>query len=164
MKYVITVFSLLAVLLTGILWGTRETWLPSISAFAESPNVFYYYGMHGCITLAYSVEFLRRRRLLALLTAFWPTFVVYFDMYSAPFEHNFTTFMLFVSAMVYNIVHAHGKTVLYNIVNGLSGGIIFLIGWKVFEVHLFFAEVIAICCIVIGLMWLLWESKKEEMR
>ncbi len=139
-----------------LLWLTRLEWLPSMSAFALSDNVIWYYLMHFSIIGIFIWDYITHKNWESIIVSLFGVGVLIFDMYSFPIMHNIMTALLFASG-VYNIIRYADNTQerVYSIFNASVGTLFFLVGlWS--NMHLFFAEGVAEFCLAVSMTRRVW--------
>lgn len=143
----------------GLLWATKERFLPSMSAFALEPNNPYYIFMHLSIFFTFFLDGMVSygKRFSSYLVALGALAILKFDMYSYPVLHNWSTGITMGLAVFNIIYHSPAKEREYQIVNGSVGAGMFLLGF-LSDVHLFLAEAIAEACIAVGMLWRIWRK------
>lgn len=156
MKILRTILILLSLIFAALLWATRLEYLPSMSAFALSPNVSWYWLMHLTIIATFIWDAFVTKKWQALIVAICGVATLVLDMYNFPLLHNIATASLFITASYNLIRYSHSKQErIYSIVNCGTAAILFLLGLYT-NVHLFFAEGIVMFCIGISMTRRIW--------
>jgi hypothetical protein len=163
MKAVRTGILVLTVLFAAMLWITKSEWLPSQSAFALSENVIWYYLMHASIITTFALESFKSleedrefKAWWSALVAFATLGIVIFDMYSYPVVHNVSTGVMAALAAGNLIYFASKKERPLAIMNCGVGALFFMLGFLIWDVHLFFGEVIIEFTIGVAMVRRIW--------
>ena len=143
-----------------MLWITRNEWLPSQSAFANQPNVWWYYGMHASIALTFILNYIRNRTFVSILVAIATAFIVIWDMYTASMLHNIATGTMAALACYDMIRYTSTIQRPYVLMNCGVGAIVFLLGFLIWDVHLFFAEMVIEFTIGVAMARRIWVENK----
>ena len=152
MKLLKTILLSITFLSAGLLWLTRDQYLPSLSAFALSPNAMFYRTMHisaAFFFLINAIDF--KKYATEFVCAAGMALILIFDMYNTPTLHNvFTvaTLLLVCFTLLVNVKKTYlNKTIAISLV--AASIVIFAIGYFT-NFHLFFAEVIAMAFLSTG--------------
>ena len=152
MKLLKTLLLSISFISAGLLWFTREEWMPSLSAFALSKNAVFYRFMHLSLSwffLINAIEFKKYATefVLALLVGC----ILAFDMYHHQVLHNTAT------ALTISLV---SFTLLVNAKDSLNRGfallcvvgaiLSFVLGYFWDSFHLLFAEVLCMAFLSAG--------------
>lgn len=157
MKILRTFILTLVLVFAGILWGTREEWMISQSAFALSSNSIWYWLMHLSIILTFILEGIQTKKWSSWLVAGGSAGILAFDMYNYPMLHNTFTAFTMASAVFHIIYHAGTEKRPYAILNCFVGTLLFLLG-LLSGVHLYFGEVIAEFAIGVAMVRKIWRK------
>lgn len=162
MRVVKTIFISLVLIFASLLWITRPEDFPSQSASALSENSHWYYLMHLCIIFTFVSDWITHpKRWLNLLVAVGGCFIMYFDMFTYPVEHNWATGFTMAAAVASLIVYAPtAQERIYIIVCCVIGAIMFPLGLFT-NVSLFWTEVFAEACIGVGMARRFWVEDYE---
>ena len=134
-----------------LLWITRESYLPSLSAFALSDNASWYRLMHLSMTWFFLINAMDFKKYATeFILALGIGLILIFDMYHHPLIHNLATAFTIALACFTLIVNAK-SSLKENIAIGLVAiaVIIFLIGYLT-NFHLLLAEIIVMALISTG--------------
>ena len=149
MKLLKTILVAISFISAGLLWITREKYLPSLSAFALSPNAMFYRAMHISMMLFLminAVDFKKYATEFALAGGMG--LILIFDMYNTPTLHNVLTVSTVLLACVTLLVNSKiNKKVAWGLIIGAVG--IFAYGYFT-DFHFLLAEVLCMACLSAG--------------
>ena len=155
-KWLNTILYSLSLIMIPFLWATRAEFLPSLSAFANQHNSIFYELMHGFAIFGYAYHWWRTRNVIDLLVAIGLGGILVFDMYNYPTLHNVITAATFIVAIFNDMYLASNKELPLAIMRSTVGAALFLLGLAFWDVHLFFAEAMAMLCVLVGRLRLVW--------
>jgi hypothetical protein len=156
MKIIRTIVLVAVLVFAAILWGTKDVPMISQSAFALSPNNYWYVLMHLSIMLTFVLDAIFGRRAWGWVVVAASAGTLAFNMYDFPLTHNLFTAGIMASAVFNLIYYATPKTRVFAILNSVVGTAIFLLGLLTPNVSVFFAEVVAEFVIGIGMARRIW--------
>lgn len=146
-------------LLAGTLWWTRDEFLPSLSAFANSSNVIFYHAMHLCASWFFITNAEKSKHNLDYWVGFGMGAILLTNMYDYQLAHNIFTAATLGLAIFSLIFYAKGREKIINIVLGGFAIGIFLVGYLNESFHFLFAEVLAMFSIAVGMAREMWVKR-----
>ena len=150
---------MLASIVSGVvLWFTRsEEWMPSLSAFANSPNVMWYRAMHLSASMFFMIHGAATKKWLNYVIGICMGGILVFDMYAYPTLHNSITVSALVLSMFYLIYNNTGFGRSVGIfLSSLAAGF-FVLGYTELTFHFLMAELIAMGMIAVGMTREVWK-------
>ncbi len=142
----------------GLLWFSREEWLPSQSAFAGTKYQIWYILMHTSIFFSFLLSGIYFRKFYYYIVSLGVLGILAFDMHVYPMLHNISTaFTLFV-AVLSLIFDSPKRERPYQIFLGCFAAGIFGVGLWEDTFHLFLAEVFAELGIGVMLLRRIWDK------
>ena len=149
MKRLKTTLLSLSFVFAGLLWFTKDEYLPSLSAFALSSNAMYYRAMHLSVAFFFminAIDFKKYATEFALAGGMG--LILIFDMYNTPTLHNVitvSTILLACFTLVVNSIIEKWRAWL--LVGGAVGA--FVIGYFT-DFHFLLAEVMCMAFLATG--------------
>tara|TARA_R110000822_G_scaffold36734_11_gene103234 strand:+ start:1223 stop:1711 length:489 start_codon:yes stop_codon:yes gene_type:complete len=135
-----------------ILWWTRDVDLKSMSAYANANNNFYYHAMHTLGSWFFILNGTAKRRNLYYWVGFGMGGILITNMYVVQTVHNVVTAITMGLAVASMIWYSSKKNMVSNIfMSALAVGV-FVLGFLVDSVHLFFAEWFAMFIIAVHMV------------
>jgi len=135
-----TILMILTLLMPLILWWTRTDDLKSMSAYANSGNNFYYHAMHMFASWFFLLQGAAKRRNLYYWIGFGMGGILLTNMYVVPTVHNVVTAITLGTAVASMVFYSTKHNMSSNILMSVLAIGIFVLGYLVDSVHLFFAE------------------------
>lgn len=152
-----TILILLILLMPILLWATKIEQLPSLSAYALSPNALYYRAMHLFGSWLFLVEGQKFKRHLDMLTGICMGFILIVDVYFSQIFHNIFTAATMGLAVLSIIYYSDFRNLGTNIMIATSALAAFLLGlYLPYTSSVFWGEVFAMFCIAVSRARRVW--------
>lgn len=154
-----TILILLILLMPILIWATKIEQLPSLSAYALSPNAIYYRAMHLFGSWLFLIEGQKFRRHLDMVTGICMGFILIVDMYFSGTVHNIFTASTMGLASFGIIYYSHWRYLGTNILISACAIAAFLLGLLLpYTSSIFWGEVFAMFCIGVSRARRVWIS------
>jgi hypothetical protein len=142
----------LTLLMPIILWLTRIEDFPSMSAFANAPNVIWYHAMHLFGSWFFLLNGAAQKRSLDYFIGFSMGAILLTNMYVYPTIHNIFTGLTIVLAVTSMNVYSSVRNRYRNISLSILAVVGFLIGYLTPVYSIFLGEWITMACVSLHMM------------
>jgi len=142
----------LTLLMPIILWLTRIEDFPSMSAFADAPNVIWYHAMHLFGSWFFLLNGAAQKRNLDYFVAFGMGGILLTNMYMYPTIHNIFTGATIALAITAMNVYSSARNRYINVSLSIIGAVGFLVGYLTPVYNTFLGEWITMACVSIHMM------------